>query len=111
MAYHLVQFGIRNKTSLSRRFCRNPIRTQHQQSGVLRMPRKRPRPLPEIYELDGRKAHQWVTSIVTYLDWRAGREWRPASHRWLPESYVYTQARQIVYRAFHEPVPARRRAA
>jgi hypothetical protein len=59
-----------------------------------------------LEELDGRRAHQWVTSIVAYLHWRSGAEWRPLSDRWNPERMDYLRAAYLVKQAFSCPSPS-----
>ena len=65
-------------------------------------------------ELDGRSALQWVNSVLSYLDWRSGREWRPMADRNNPDRRIYTDAaltlRQAFYRTPNRP-PERFRVA
>jgi hypothetical protein len=56
-----------------------------------------------LAELDGRKAHQWVTSTLGYLNWRSGAEWRPLSDRWNPDRIDYLRAAYLVKSAQNVP--------
>jgi hypothetical protein len=74
--------------------------------------------LPAVYtgpddspaQVDGRSPLQWVKSVLSYLDWRSGREWRPLADRNHPERRAYTDAslqlRQAFYNTPNRP-PAR----
>jgi len=56
----------------------------------------------EPFAVDGRKAHQWIASVLAYLDWRAGDSWRPASHRFHPERECYVRAHRVVFQTFNQ---------
>jgi hypothetical protein len=78
--------------------------------------------LPAVYtgsgdgphEVDGRTAHQWVQSVLAYLDWRSGMSWRPMADRFHPDRTLYTESslrlRQAYYNTPNRP-PSKSKAA
>lgn len=44
------------------------------------------------FEIDGRKGWQWTASAISYLQFRSGRAWRPARHRFHPEHEYFVRA-------------------
>lgn len=54
----------------------------------------------EPADLDGRSGYQWVQSVLSYLDWRAGLSWRPARERNHPERVKYVSASLELRQAF-----------
>lgn len=58
------------------------------------------------FQFDGRKGHQWIASVLAYLDWRAGDSWRPVSHRFHPEREHYIRGHRAVSQAWLRPEPS-----
>lgn len=61
------------------------------------------------WEVDGRKAHQWIASVQAYLEWRAGDSWRPVSQRFHPEREYYVCGYRTLMQAWLGPEPAAKR--
>jgi hypothetical protein len=62
-------------------------------------------------EVDGRSGDQWLRSVLGYLAWRAGDDWRRASDRFSSERREYLQAARLVLALRNAPVESNAPAA
>lgn len=49
---------------------------------------------------DSRTPNQFIQSVLAYVDFRAGRAWRPVSHRWHPDRMHWLKVYRIISFAF-----------
>ena len=63
------------------------------------------------FKVDGRTGDQWLRSVLGYLAWRAGDDWRPASDRFSPERREYLQAARLVLAVRNAPVDSKESAS
>lgn len=59
-----------------------------------------------VWEVDGRGAHQWIASVLAYLEWRAGDSWRQISDRFHPEREYYICGYRTLMQAWLAPEAA-----
>jgi hypothetical protein len=52
----------------------------------------------------GRSGHEWVRSVLSYLEWREGSSWRNEYHRYHPVRWHYIECIRTVRSAYYSNV-------